>query len=372
MGMEDRKPSVEELEQMKKLVASAMEEGAAGLSTGLFYLPGAYSATSEVVELAKVAKQYGGFYATHLRDESNYSTGLKEAVREALTIGEQTGIRVEIAHIKALGKPVWGMSDEVDAMIVEAKGRGVHVFADQYPYNASNTGLSGAVLPAWVSAGGKTRERLKDPRLLLGIRKEISENIERRGGASSLVIVSYPSDPRFDGKSLAEISALLKKSPVETAIQLILEHSPSVISFNMQDQDIINFMKKDYVMTASDGSIVRPGQGIPHPRSYGTFPRKIRKYVIEDKILTMEKAIKGFTSLPAAMIGLKDRGEIKEGNMADIVIFDPGTISDNATFADPHQYSNGIEFLIINGDIVIEEGKYNGKLSGKTLRSGNF
>jgi N-acyl-D-aspartate/D-glutamate deacylase len=372
MGMENRKPDSAEMEQMKKMVATAMEEGAGGLATGLFYLPGNYSSTDEVVALAKVAVKYNGFYATHLRDESDYSVGLKESVREALNIGEQAGIRVEIAHIKALGKPVWGMSADIAAMIEDAKSKGVNVFADQYPYEASNTGLSAATLPVWVSVDGKMRERLNDKKLLPRIKKEMEENIDRRGGPASLVIVSYQPDRRFDGKSLSEIGKIIGKSPVETALQLILEASPSIISFNMQESDILNFMKKDYVMTASDGSLVRPGQGMPHPRSYGTFPRKIRKYVLEDKILTMEQAIKKCTSMPANMAGLKDRGVMKEGNVADIVIFNPATIKDNATYTDPHQYSSGIEYLVINGEVVIEGGKYNGKLAGKAIRMKNY
>ena len=368
MGMDDRKPSPEELEEMKKLVSAAMEEGAAGISTGLFYTPGAYSSADEVIELARIAKKYDGFYATHMRDESNYSVGLKESVKEALTVGEQSGIRVQISHIKALGKPVWGMSGEITSLIEEAQRRGITVFADQYPYNASNTGLSAAVMSSWVVAGGRSVEKLNDPKLLPRIKKEMEENIERRGGPESLVIVSYPEDRRFDGKNLSEIGALLGKTPVEAALHLILESSPSVISFNMQEEDISGFMKKDYVMTGSDGSIVSPGQSVPHPRSYGTFPRKIRKYVIDDKVVSLEQAIKSCTSLPAGMIGLEDRGVIKEGKIADVVLLNLETIRDNATFNEPHQYSSGIEFLIINGDVVIEKGQYNGKLSGKAIR----
>jgi N-acyl-D-amino-acid deacylase len=370
MSMDDRKPTPREIEEMKNLLKKAMEEGAAGLATGLFYLPGAYSETDEVVELAKVVKAYDGLYATHMRDESNYNIGLKESVKEAITTGEQSGVRVEIAHIKALGKPVWGMSSEITALIDDARGRGVKVMADQYPYEASNTGLSAAVLSDWVSAGGKMRERMNDRKLLPKIKREMEENIERRGGPESLMIIDDPVR-EYNGKNLAEVSRIIGKSPVETAIQLILAGSPDVISFNMQDEDILNFMKKDYVMTASDGSLAIPGNGIPHPRSYGTFPRKIRKYVLEDKVLTMEEAIKKATSMPAGMIGLKDRGRIEEGYKADLVIFNPATIKDNATYADPHRYSSGIEYLIINGDVVIEKGKYNGKLAGKAIRMNN-
>lgn len=372
MGMDDREPAANELEEMKKLVRLAMEGGAAGISTGLFYTPGAYSKTDEIIELAAVVKEYAGFYATHLRDESNYTVGLEEAVKEAIEIGEQTGVRVEISHIKALGKPVWGMSEKICTLIEEAKGRGVHVFADQYPYNASSTNLASVVVPAWVSVGGKLESRLNDKTLLPKIIGEIDENIERRGGPESLVIVSFPADNRFDGKSLREISIMTGKSPAETAIYLILEDSPSIISFNMQDSDIANYMKKDYVMTCSDGHIEIPGDNKPHPRNYGTFTRKIRKYVIEDKLISMEHAVRAATSLPAEMIGLKNRGYIKEGKIADIVIFDPDNIRDMATYESPHQYSKGIEYLLINGEIIIDKGLYNGKLAGKPLRVNNL
>jgi N-acyl-D-amino-acid deacylase len=367
MGMDDRAPTEEELAEMKKLVKKGMEEGAAGFSTGLFYTPGAYSLTAEVIELVKVVKDFDGFYATHLRDESNYTVGLEDAVREALEIGEQTGVRVEIAHIKALGKPVWGMAERICTLIEDARERGVHVFADQYPYNASSTGLSGAVVPAWVRAGGDMKARLENPELLPGIKTEIAENIERRGGPESLVIISHRANQAFEGKNLMEISSMINKTPVETAIWLVLEGSPGIVSFNMNDADVAFFMKKDYVMTSSDGNIEAPGNGKPHPRSYGAFTRKIRKFVLEDKLLTMEQAIRAATSMPADMIGISDRGRIKEGHVADIVIFDPETIGDAATFNEPHQYSTGISYLLIDGIMVIEQGKYNGKLAGKPL-----
>jgi N-acyl-D-aspartate/D-glutamate deacylase len=368
MGMSDRKPTSVELDEMKNLIAAGMEGGAAGISTGLFYTPGAYSSTEEIIELVKVVKKYNGFYATHLRDESNYNVGLEEAVKEAITVGEQTGTRVQISHIKALGEPVWGMSARISETIREARNRGICIFADQYPYNASSTGLEGAIVPSWVREGGKMKQRLEDPALIPRIRKEIAENIKRRGGPESLVIISYPKDRRFDGKNLTEISRILNKSVLETAIYLIVDGRPSIVSFNMKDSDIVTFMKNDFVMTGSDGSIVIPGEGLPHPRSYGSFARKIRKYVLEDKVISMEQAIKAATSMPAEMTGLVDRGLLKEGKVADIVIFNPETINDNATFADPHQYSSGVEYLLVNGDIVIEKGIYNGRLSGKPVR----
>ncbi len=368
MGQEAREPSAEELEQMKQLLIQGMEEGAAGFSTGLFYAPGSFAKTDEIVELAKFVKQYDGIYATHIRDESNYNIGLKEAIKEAITVGEQAGIPVEISHIKALGKPVWGMAEEVSKIIEDARARGVRVYADQYPYLASSTGLSAAVIPRWVQAGGKMRDRLENPELAPKIKTEIAENIERRGGPESLVIVSFPKNRTFDGKNLLEISQIMEKSEIETAIYLVLNGSPSVISFNMQESDMEYFMKRPYVMTGSDGNIQIPSKSFPHPRSYGTFPRKIREYVLENKWISMEHAIRAATSLPAEVLGLEDRGILKEGFVADILVFDPEKISDKATYSAPHQYSEGVLYLMINGKMVIETGTYNGSLAGKPIR----
>jgi N-acyl-D-aspartate/D-glutamate deacylase len=368
LGQDDREPAEEELEEMKKLLVQGLEEGAAGLSSGLFYAPGSYAKTEEIIELAKVAKEYGGIYTTHIRDESNYTIGLKEAICEAILIGEKTGITVEISHLKALGKSVWGMAEEVGEIIQEARAKGINVYADQYPYLASSTGLSAAVIPRWVQAGGQMRERLTNPELLPRIKKETADNIDRRGGPESLVIVSYPKNREFDGKNLLAISKMLETSVVEAAILLVLEDNPSIISFNMQESDLEYFMKQPYVMTGSDGNVQIPGSGFPHPRSNGTFPRKIRKYVIDKKWITMEQAIRAATSLPAEVLGLDDRGMLKEGLAADIVVFDPDEISDKATYNKPHQYSVGVQYLLIDGKLVIEEGTYNGRLVGKPIR----
>ncbi len=368
MGREAREPTVEELEQMKRLLEQGMADGAAGLSTGLFYAPGSFAKTDEIVELAKVAKRYNGIYATHIRDESNYNIGLKKSIEEAIAVGEQAGIPVGISHIKALGKPVWGLAAEVCDIIEEARARGIRVYADQYPYMASSTGLSAAVIPRWVQAGGQTNSRLEDPELLPKIKREIAANIDRRGGPESLVIVSYPKNRNFDGKNLLEISRMLEIPAVETAIYLVLNGSPGIISFNMQESDLAYFMKRPYVLTGSDGSVQIPDQSFPHPRSYGTFTRKIRKFVRENKWITMEHAVRAATSLPAEVLGLADRGILKHGFAADIVVFDPEKIADKGTYDSPHRYSEGVRYLLIGGEMVIDGGIYDGKLAGKPIR----
>ena len=368
MGQEDRAPAADEMEEMKELLAMGMKGGAAGFSTGLFYAPGSYAETEEIIELGKEVRAYQGIYASHIRDEGKFTVGLIASIEEAIAIGEAAEIPVQISHLKALGKPVWGLSDEVTAMIEDARERGVNVWADQYPYTASNTGFSAAVLPRWVQAGGETETRLTDPELLPGIKEEMARNIENRGGSESLLIISYSKDSTFNGKNLAEISKLIGKPVVETAIHLILNGGSGVISFNMNESDVLHFMQKDYVMTSSDGHVHLLGDGMPHPRNFGAFPRKIRKYVLEDQIITMEHAIRAATSLPAKMLGLADRGMVEKGFAADLVIFDPNNIQDKATFTNPHHYSEGIVFLFVNGEPVIEQGEYNGKLAGKSLR----
>lgn len=368
MQNEDREPTDEEMQKMKSLVEKAMQEGAAGLSSGLFYAPGSYSKTEEVIELCQVVEKYGGFYASHIRDESNYSIGLLAAIEEAVEIGERAGVPVQISHIKALGKPVWGQAQEVCQVIEAAQKRGVIIYADQYPYNASSTSLAAATIPRWVQAGRKMRERLKDPLLIPGIKKEIADNIERRGGAETLMISSFPKKSEWEGKSLKDISVILKRSVVDTAVEIVLMGSAGVVSFNMSDEDVEYFMKRPWVMTGSDGSIVMFGQAMPHPRNYGTFPRKIRSYVLEKKIISMEQAIRAASGLPAEILGFENRGLLKDGYVADVVVFDPSKIRDRATFTDPHQYSEGIEYLLIGGKTVVEGGEFTGTLAGVPLR----
>jgi len=364
---EDRAPNREELTRMQSFVRTAMEEGAAGLSSGLFYAPGSYAETEEIIALCEVVSEFDGIYATHVRDESTYTIGLEASIEEAIAIGEKSGVPVQISHIKALGKPVWGKAAQVCTIIEEARNRGLQIYADQYPYNASSTSLVAAVVPRWVQADGKLRERLQDQALLSRIKEEMKANIDRRGGADTLVISSFPRKKDWEGKSLEEISTLLGKSEVEAAIELIFLGGPSVVSFNQSDADVEYFMQKPYVMTGSDGQITFFGKAMPHPRNYGTFPRKIRRYVLEKKIISMEQAIRSASGLPAEMLKFRDRGLIRESYAADIVVFDPEMIWDKATFAEPHQYSKGIDFVLINGQMVIRNGEHTGILAGKPL-----
>jgi N-acyl-D-aspartate/D-glutamate deacylase len=357
---------------MKEWVAKAMEQGAVGLSTGLYYAPGSYARTEEIIELAKVVVPYGGIYTSHIRDESDYNIGLVAAVREAIEIGEKAGIPVQISHLKALGKPVWGKSVEILNLVKTARARGVDVTFDQYPYVASETSLKGALVPGWAQAGGdhKMKERLLDPATRPKVREGMLVSLDKRGGPEKLFIATFAPDPKIEGKHLVEIGKIKGMEPVDAAIEILISGDASVVSFNMLDEDLIRLMQSPIGMVASDGSLVEFGKGVPHPRYYGTFPRVLSKYVREDGVLTLEEAVRKMTSAPANRIGLVDRGLIKEGMIADITIFNPDTVKDRATFEKPHQYPSGIDYVIVKGQLAISNGAWTGIKAGQVLDSG--
>ena len=369
MGMADRAPTQGELNKMKKLVAKAMEQGAVGLSTGLYYAPGSYAKTEEIIELAKVVVQYGGIYTSHLRDESDYNIGLVAAVREAIEIGEKANIPVQISHLKALGKPVWGQSVEILNLVKTAGARGVDVTFDQYPYVASATSLKGALVPSWAQAGGdhKMKEHLLDPATRPKVREGMLDSLDKRGGPEKFFIATFTPDPKIEGKHLKEIGKIKGMEPVDAAIEILVSGDASVVSFNMLDEDLIRIMQSPIGMVASDGSLVEFGKGVPHPRYYGTFPRVLGKYVREDGVLTLEEAVRKMTSAPANRIGLVDRGLIKEGMIADVTIFNPDTVKDKATFEKPHQYPSGIDYVIVKGQLAVSNGVWTGIKAGKVL-----
>jgi len=368
MGMEDRAPTAEEMERMKQMVAEAMEGGAAGLSTGLFYPPGCYAKTAEVIELARLVREYGGIYASHVRDEgTNDMGGVLASMQEAVRIGKEAGVPVQIAHLKAGGKPAWGMAAEITAVFEEAQSSGLRIYADQYPYTAGSTNLASIVLPRWFLAGGKLKEKVIDPALVARVRAEVAQRVDTYGGAEAIVIAYSSKKPEWVGKNVQQLSQEMALSPADAAIEMFKIDDPQVVVFMMKDEDMEYFMKKPYVMTSSDGLNVPYGIGQPHPRNYGAFTRKIRVYVLDRKLISMEQAIRAATSLPAEMLGLEDRGRIQEGYAADLVVFDPRTIRDRATYTEPHQYSEGIEYVLVNGRVAIDKGTYNGTLAGQPL-----
>jgi N-acyl-D-aspartate/D-glutamate deacylase len=346
-----------------------MEQGAVGLSTGLYYAPGSYSSTEEVVALSKVAARYGGIYTSHIRDESDYTVGLVAAVKEAIEIGEKAGLPVQVSHLKALGKPAWGKSAEILGLIDAARARGVDVAFDQYPYAASGVGLIGAAIPRWAQEGGdaKMKERLSDPASRERVLKEMASSIDKRGGPEKQFVAVCAGDSSLEGKSLAEIGRIKSKDPMEASLDLLLAGRVTLVSFNMLDDDLIRIMRSPTGIVGSDGSIVEFGKGVPHPRYYGTFPRVLGKYVREEKVLSLEEAVRKMSSAPAARIGLTDRGLLKAGMAADVTLFNPSTVADTATFQNPHQYPAGIEAVIVNGQIAILGGEYLETRAGRVL-----
>ena len=362
LGSSDAAPSPEQLTRMRALVSDAMRAGAIGLSSGLYYAPGSFATTEEVISLASVAGEAGGVYDTHMRDESSYTIGLLGSIRESIRIAREARIPVNISHIKALGTDVWGKADDVIALIREARAEGLAVTADQYPYTASGTGLGAALLPRWAEAGGgdSLRARIANPAIRPRLVAEMTENLRRRGGAGSLLITSG-RDTSIRGKTLDVIAARQGLSPVEAALRIIAVSSPSVASFNMSEPDIERFMVEDFVMTGSDGSG-------GHPRKFGTYPRKLRQYVFTKKTITLPAFIRASTSLPAETFRLKERGVLREGYFADVVVFDERTIADRATFEEPTLLAAGMRWVMVNGKLAVDDGKPTGSLSGRALR----
>ena len=361
MGMSDGAPTPEQLAHMQQLVARGMQEGAIGMSTGLYYAPGNYASTEEIIALARIAAQHGGFYDTHMRDESTYNIGLLAAVQETIRIGREAGIPVHISHIKALGRDVWGKSREVIDLINEARSEGVKVSASQYPYEASGSSVTASLVPRWAEAGGNAEllKRISDPEVRPRLISEMERNLDRRGGPDSLLIISG-RDKQIVGKTLEQIAQGHSETPVQAALEIVRNGGAGVASFNMREEDIKNFMQQDWVMTCSDGST-------GHPRKYGTFPRKLRKYVFEEHVISLPFAIRSNTSLPAETFGLKKRGLLKEGYFADIVVFDPQTIRDLATYTKPRILATGIRYLLVNGKLAVFEGRMQDVLAGRPL-----
>ena len=361
MGMSDAAATSDQLAKMKSLVDRGVKEGALGMSTGLYYAPGSYATTEEVIELAKVAAAAGGIYDSHLRDEDSYTIGLLGAIRETIRIAREAKIPVHISHIKALGPEVWGQSTQVIALIRQARADGLDVTADQYPYTASGSSVTASLIPRWAEVGGNSAllQRIGDPAVRPRLVREMEENLKRRGGADSLRIISG-RDHSLIGKTLAAIAREKHISPVDAALEIIKSGGAGVASFNMSEADVENFMKQDFVMTGSDGSG-------GHPRKYGTFPRKLRIYVYDKKTISLPFAIHSSTALTAQMLRLADRGQLREGYFADVIAFDPATVSDRATYEHPDVLATGIKYVIVNGKLAVDGGKYTGTLAGRAL-----
>ncbi len=368
LGMQERAPTAAELQKMIELVRAGMKAGAVGLSSGPYYAPGSYAKTDELVAMARAAAEAGGVYSSHIRDESDYTVGLVAAVEEVITVAEQAKLHGIVTHMKALGVDTWGKAATALERIEAARARGVQVSADQYPYEASGTSITGALVPRWAQVFGDAamiRRAKGDERGKL--LADVKINIARRGGANTLVIARFEPDPSIEGKSLEDLAKLANKPAEEVALDLLVRGGASLVSFNMTEQDIVAIMKKPWMMTCSDGGLGPMGVGRPHPRAYGAFPRKLRLYVRERKVVDWPFAIRSMTSLPATVFGLKDRGVLRPGAWADIVVFDPEQVRDMATYADPHQLSVGLDTIVINGRVARLDGKFASTLAGKVL-----
>jgi len=364
-GSQRRPPTDEELEKMKSLVEKGMKAGAWGLSTGLIYVPGNYAKTDEIVEMAKVSHAFGGIYASHIRNEAAH---LFESLREAIEIGEKSGCPVQVSHLKCSTKEAWGNMGEACAIIEAARARGLKVTADQYPYTASSTGLAAYTVPASAMEGGKLIERLDDPEEGPKLRKYIQESFDRRDGPDKILIASYAKKKYFNGKSIADIARTESRDPVDVAVEILKGGGAQVVGFSMREDDVLVAMKKDWVATSSDGSAKHPTEERPHPRNYGTYPRKIGLYAVEKHAIALAFAIRSASGLPADILGLKDRGYLRDGYKADVVLFDPEKFRDQATFDVPDKYSVGARWVLVNGVAVIADGKRTSALPGRALR----
>ncbi len=374
LGLENRAPDNDELQAMRDLVEQSMQQGAMGFSTGLLYVPGHYAETDEIIELAKVASRYGGIYVTHMRNEA---TGLLDSVNETIRIGVEADIPVHINHHKAAGTTQWGWSELSLGLIDEAREKGIDITHDLYPYTASAT-RSAVLFPQWVLAGGPEAfaARVTDPEQLPQIREEMREIFrkDRTGGdLSRIQFRVLRSDPSYNGKRLSDMAAdrglpNTLETGIDLAIELQLAGGFSVIFHAMDEADVIRIMQHPLSRIETDGDPVAYGDGFPHPRSYGAFPRVLARYVRELGVLTLEEAVRKMTSMSADLYSMSDRGRLEAGAYADLVVFDPATIQDQATFIEPHQYPVGISHVLVNGQFVMRDGALTGERPGQWIR----
>lgn len=362
MGNDKRGATEQELVQMKALVKTAMQQGALGLSSGLYYVPGSFASTEEVIELAKVAAQYNGIYDTHLRDESTFTIGFLNALKEAIEIAEKADIHLHLAHLKALGVDVWGQSTQAIGLIEQSQARGVSISADQYPWQASGTNIKNAVVPKWALASDNLSfsDRMKNPDYGDRVKMQIAENIRRRGGADALLITAS-KDKSLVGKTVLQLAQQRQQNPEDTVLDLLKLGLVRVASFNMLKDDIEAFMVQPWVVTSSDGT-----NG--HPRKYASFPKKYQDYVIQKPLLSLGEFIQRSSTKTANILNINDRGIVKQGYKADILIFDAKKYAPKADFNSWNKLSTGVIYLLVNGQLAIDQEKYTGALAGEFVK----
>jgi dihydroorotase/N-acyl-D-amino-acid deacylase len=361
VGQDDRRATPEEMERMKALVEEGMRDGAFGLSTGLFYVPGTFAPIEEVIELARVAARSGGYHTSHMRDEAS---GVLQSVEETIRIGEEGGLPTQVTHHKIVGKPYWGASERTLRLIDEARARGVDATIDQYPYTASSTSIQAALLPSWVLEGGMraAQARLADGAMRERIREESAQIIENERGGGDLervVITRCAWDPSLAGKTLGDVARMRGLEPTmkggaEAVMWLTQQGGCGGVFHAIDEADVQRIMAHPATMIASDGGIPVFGRDVPHPRSYGTFAKVLGEYVRDKGVLPLEDAVRKMSSYPAQRAGLADRGLIRAGMKADLAVFDPATVRETATFERPHQYAEGFSLVVVNGQVVLE------------------
>ena len=371
LGSANVSPTDEQMQEILSLTEQAMLDGAWGMTTGLIYVPSSYASTEEITQMARVVAKHGGIYASHIRGEG---TGLLKSVDEALQIGRDAGLPVHVSHFKASGRDAWGLVREAARMIAQERDQGRNVTADQYPYIASSTSLGATLLPSWAREGGTKDlvQRLDDPDSGPKLKGLLQKAISDRDDGHAVRIASYRKRTDWVGASLRDIAEREKRAAVDIAEEILRNGGASIVNFSMSEEDVRYLMTIDWVATASDGGAKIPNATRPHPRNYGTFPRKLAYYALQEQVLPLAAAIRSMTSLPASILKMTDRGLLKEGLAADIVVFDPKQLRDTATFEDPHQYATGINYVFVNGVPAVSDGHLTGALAGKALRSTSF
>ena len=374
MGEVARAPTEEELLGMKRVVADALDSGAMGFSTGLYFAPGCYSLTDEIIALTTVAADRDKLYSSHMRSESDESPGLFTSIQESIEIGRRSGARVEISHVKAHGPRVWGRAAAILSSIEMARVEGIDVAGDQYPYVACSTPLSGAIFNRWAHDGGRSAllERLSDADVRQRLHEEAEYASVRFQGAAGCVIAGYPPNTQYEGMTLDDIATERRIDPIECAFQLIEQSEVSVVLYSMSDSDVDEIASAPFISVCSDGNSLRTqgplSSGQPHPRSFGSNAGFLQRMVREKSVVDLAQAIRKMTTLPAQRLGLKRRGRIAPGYFADISVFNPDTISEKATFSEPHQYATGVSNVLVNGELALLDGELSGSLPGRVVR----
>lgn len=367
MGTEDRPPTAEELAEMRRLAMLAMDEGVWGMSTGLIYVPGCYASTDEIVAMAEVVGERGGIYVSHIRDEGS---GLLASIEELLEIGRRAHLPAHVSHFKASGREAWGLTRQAAEMIEAARHAGQQVTADQYPYVASSTSLEATVIPIWARAGGEEalQARLADPEVGPRLRDEIAASIREKDEGRAVRFARFAPRQDWVGRSLAEVAQAEGKTPVEITVAVVEQGGAAIVNFSMSEDDVRDVMRWPWVATASDGRAALPGADKPHPRFYGTFPRKIGLYALQEQVIPLEQAVRSASGLPADILRLTDRGYLRTGLAADVVVLSPEEYIDTATFDSPHRYASGVKYVFVNGTPALYDGSVTGALAGRALR----